>query len=191
VPSQTGYSSTELPTVDHTTFADVREKLAQQEEEPEPQTLADQYFENGVKAFEQGDYGTAIKNFADAMSLDPNDVILPFAYVQGLFTDGRYTEAADALRSAIDNLPPDQEGLFFPRGLYPDDEILFEQIERLKQKAQIYRNDPDMQLLLGYQLLGIEKYDEAEETLQTANMYGVNFDSANVLLDLLEKLKTK
>jgi len=178
--------------VDHTTFADVREKLAQQAaEEPAPETLADSYFEGAVKAFEAGDYGSAADMFARAINLAPDDMVLPFAYCQALFANEKYPEAAEVLRAALAKVLPEEEGVFYPRGLYPDDDVLLEQIERLAERADLYSFDADLQLLLGYHLLGIGRIEEAVGPLQKAGQDLQNTASAAVLLDLLEKIRTQ
>ncbi len=122
------------------------------------------------------------------MVLEPEDNILPFTYVQALFASEQYNRAAQALRIALEALPPDQLGIFFPRGLYKDDEILLDQVEELGKKAGIFSYDPDLALLLGYQLLGIEEYDLAKDWLEHSQTYFVNRVSADVLLKLLEKI---
>ncbi len=178
--------------VDHTTFADVRERLAQQTPaEPDAQTSADDYFEEGVKAFEEGDYAAAAQKFAEAMDLAPDDMVLPFAYAQALFANGQYSEAAQALRSALQNVLAEAEGVFYPRGLYTEDDLLFEQIDLLSEVAELYSSDADIQLLLGYQLLGIGEIDEAFEPLHQASLDLNNMDSAAILLDLLERIRTE
>jgi tetratricopeptide (TPR) repeat protein len=178
--------------VDHNTFADVREKLAKQAaEEPALPGLADVCFEDAVKAFEVDDYDVAIERFAKAMELAPEDVVLPFAYSQALLADKRYPEAAEALRIALLNVPHDKEGVFYPRGLYSDDNMLFEQIDDLTEEAELYRYDADLQLLLGYQLLGVGEIDEAFGPLQQASIDLENAVAANMLLDLLEKIKVE
>jgi len=177
--------------VDHNTFADVREKLAQQKaEEPKLETLADTYFDEGVKAFEAGDYNIAIEKFAKAMELAPDDMVVPFAYSQVLFASGQYSEAVEVLRAALAKVSPEKEGVFYPRGLYSDDEILFEQIERLTKKAETFSFDAGLQLLLGYQLLGIGEIDKAIEPLQRASQDFENAAAATTLLDLLAKIRT-
>ena len=93
-------------------------------EEPADVTLADIYFEEAVRAFEEGNYGLAIEKFVKAMELTPDDMILPFAYSQALLAAKRYTEAAEVLRSALAKISSDKEGVFYPRGLYPKDEVL-------------------------------------------------------------------
>jgi tetratricopeptide (TPR) repeat protein len=178
--------------VDENTFADVREKLAAQAaKEPAPETLADKRFEEGVKAFEAGEYDTAAAKFAEAMDLAPEDKVLPFAYAQALFADQQYTQSAEILRLAIVKSSPQKEGVFYPRGLYSDDETLFAQIDKLAEKAEQYSSDADLQLLLGYQLLGINETQKAVEPLQQASLDLKNAETAKILLDLLEKIKTQ
>jgi len=178
--------------VDHNTFADIREKLAQQAaEEPGEVTLADTYFEAAVKAFEADNYDAAIEKFGEAMALAPDDIILPFAYSQALFAKEQYSEAAEVLRGTLANVSPEKEGVFYPRGLYPDDDVLFEQINRLAEKAEVYSFDADLQLLLGYQLLGIGKLDEAVEPLQRAGRDLENAVAATTLLNVLEKIRAE
>ena len=176
--------------VDSNTFADVREKLARQAQQPDQQTLTDAYFEEGVKAFEANDYTAAALKFVNAIELAPDDMILPFAYTQALLANEQYTQAAEVLRAALAKVSPQKEGVFYPRGLYSNDDILFEQIDRLDEKARLYTFDADLQLLLGYQLLGIGSLDEAVEPLHNASQDLQNAAAATVLLDLLEKIKT-
>jgi colicin import membrane protein len=179
-----------LESVDETTFEDIRQKLAEQsEQQPEPETLVDKFFEDGVAAFEQEDYDTAAAAFANAIELEPNDLIMPFAYVQALFASEQYSKAANILRLALVQMPAEEQGLFFPRGLYSDDEILFGQIDRLQSRAETFVYDPDMSLLLGYQLIGVERRDEARQWLERAGQYELNKDAAVILLDLLDKLE--
>jgi tetratricopeptide (TPR) repeat protein len=178
--------------VDHNTFADVREKLAQQaDKEPAEVTLADTYFEDAVKAFEVSNYETAIEKFGEAMALAPDDMILPFAYSQALFARGQYSEAAAVLRHTLANVTPDKEGIFYPRGLYSDDEVLYEQINTLAERAELYSFDADLQLLLGYHLLGIGELDEAVVPLQNASLDMENAVAATTLLNMLEKIRAE
>jgi len=178
--------------VNHNTFADVRERLAQQAaEEPGEVTLADRNFEDAVKAFEVNNYDIAIEKFGEAMALAPDDIILPFAYSQALFAREQYSEAAAVLRQILVKVTPDKEDVFYPRGLYSDDDVLFEQINQLAERAELYSFDADLQLLLGYQLLGIGKLDEAVEPLQYASLDMNNAVAATTLLNVLEKIRAK
>jgi predicted Zn-dependent protease len=192
VGSASGHVIDGIQPVDHNTFADIREKLAQQAaEEPGEVTLADMYFEAAVKAFEADNYDVAIEKFAEAMALAPDDIILPFAYSQVLFAKGQYSEAAEVLRGILAKVSPEKEGIFYPRGLYPDDDELFEQINRLAERAELYSFDADLQLLLGYQLLGIGKLDEAVEPLQRASRDMENAVAATTLLNVLERIRAE
>ncbi|MFH1715935.1 MAG: tetratricopeptide repeat protein, partial [Planctomycetota bacterium] len=116
----------------------VYQNMAQQKAEPAEQTLADTYFEEAVKIFEAGRYSAAVEKFARAMELAPNDMILPFAYGQALMANGQYPEAAEVLRTALAKVSPDKEGVFYPRGLYPDEKTLLAQIDELAKKAELF-----------------------------------------------------
>ncbi|MHC4186610.1 MAG: tetratricopeptide repeat protein [Planctomycetota bacterium] len=179
-----------LAEVDGSTFADVREKLAaEQAVEPDAETLADTYFEKAVEAFEQGQYTRAADLFANAMELAPEDVILPFAYAQALFAGEHYQDAAEVIRMAISSVDAEEEGVFYPRGLYPNDETLLAQIDILETTVELNSSDFNLQLLLGYQLLGIGELETANEHLQLASQDLSNAPSANILLNLLETIR--
>jgi hypothetical protein len=177
------YQNTEAPP------ADLRERLAKPKTEPAPQTQADTKFEDGVKSFESGDYRTATEEFARAMELSPEDVILPFAYAQALFADEQYSKAAEVLREALKEIPPEKEGVFYPRGLYANDDVLFKQIEKLLNKQDDSGDNADLQLLLGYHLLGTGETGYAREPLERAAQDERNTEAAAVLLKLLDKVE--
>lgn len=160
-------------------------------QDPQNETLADTYFDAAVKAFENGDYDTAADRFAKAMELAPEDMILPFAYAQALFADEKYSDAAKVIRLALENTAPDQQGVFYPRGLYVDDDILFTQIDRLAERTQLCPSNTNLQLLLGYQLLGIGQIEKSLESLRQASIDTENTAAATVLLDLAEKLNAE
>lgn len=194
-PEATVYGSADSITpVDEDTFADVRERMAQEklqaeQTEPASETEADRLFEAGVTAFEDDDYKLAADRFARVASRDEDDVVLPFAYAQALFADEQYSKAVKVLRSAIENVPSEKQGILFPRGLYSDDAVLTEQIDTLKEQVQRRSFDSDLQLLLGYQLLGVEKYDEASIYLKQVRGNFANGPSAEKLLALIEKIE--
>jgi thioredoxin-like negative regulator of GroEL len=177
--------------IDQSSWADVRAKLEQQKAQPAAQTLADTRFEEAVKSFEAGNYGVAANQFAEAMTLAPNDVILPFAYAQALFANQQYAEAAKVLRAALQKVTPDKEGVFFPRGLYANDDVLFAQVEKLVDQADRSEDNSDLQLLLGYQLLGVGETGYAREPLEQAAQDPKNAEAARTLLQLLEKVESQ
>lgn len=158
-------------------------------EKPQEATKADRYFEEAVKAFEAGDYDNSAARFNDAMELAPDDIVLPFAYVQALFAGGEYKKAVGVLRQALIKASPEKEGVFYPRGLYSEDSVLQQQVGQLAEVVELNAFDADLKLLLGYQLLGIGKFDEAVEHLQSARLDCNNSQAATVLMNLLEKLR--
>jgi hypothetical protein len=170
--------------------SEIFENITAQTAEPQEATLADVYFEEAVKAFEVAQYNTAALKFYKAIELAPNDMILPFAYAQALLASQQYSKAAEVLRGALAKVSPEKEGVFFPRGLYPDEETLLKHIDRLAERAAQFSFDADLQLLLGYQLLGIGQHDRAVEPLMNAGRDLKNTKAAGVLMELLEKIKT-
>jgi len=157
--------------------------------EPAQESHSDRLFDQAVKAFESGDYNTAATKFYEAQVLSPNDIVLPFAHSQALFADGQYKLAAQTLRGALMKSSPDKEGVFYPRGLYSNESVLEQQVEQLKRQIIINDRDAHSELLLGYQLLGIGRYDEAAGHLQIAALDSDNNKAATLLINLLEKLK--
>lgn len=188
--SVTTYQSTDDASAQNQSgYADVRERLAKQKAEPASQTPADTKFEEGVKSFESGDYGTAADRFARAMALSPEDMILPFAYAQALFANEQYSKAADVLREALMKVSPEKEGAFYPRGLYANDDVLFKQIEKLLNEQDASGDNADLQLLLGYHLLGTGETGYAREPLERAGQDEKNTEAVAVLLQLLDKIE--
>jgi hypothetical protein len=191
-----GYSSSEASPdtssygMDSETRARLEAALEQQKAAKPPiETAADARFEEGVESFEAGKYDTAVTAFADAMALAPDDTILPYACAQALFAARRYTEAAQSLRDALRNVSPEKEGVFYPRGLYANDDALFAQIEQLLDRVEDFGFDADLRLLLGYQLLGIGETEYARQPIEQAGQDEVNAKAAGVLLDLLDKME--
>ncbi len=177
--------------IDAETLAKVRQRIEQQKAvEPATQTQADLRFEEGVTSFEAARYAEAAAAFAAAMQMAPEDVILPFAYSQALFANGQYSEAAEVLRQGLQKVSPEEQGVFYPRGLYANDDVLFEQIEQLLDKVEKFGFDADLQLLLGYHLLGVGETEYARGPLEQAGQDLRNAQAAEVLLELLDKMES-
>ncbi|MHC4539608.1 MAG: hypothetical protein ACYS74_07480, partial [Planctomycetota bacterium] len=149
--------------------------------EPAEETVADRYFDQAVKAFEAGDYATAATKFHNAQALARDDIVVPFARVQALFADGDYGQAVEVLRRALVISSPEKEGVFYPRGLYSDQAVLEQQVQRLAEQVESNPLDADMRLLLGYQLLGMGKLDESASHLQNARLNGRNSQATTIL----------
>ena len=171
----------------------VSPELTQAIAEPEPpaeEGLADIYFDGAVKSFEEADYIRAAEQFETAMSLAPDDKIVPFAYAQSLFASGQYGEAAATLRAALKDISPEKDGIFYPRGLYLDEEVLLAQIDLLAAQSELFDKNTDLQLLLGYHLIGIGESSQAVKPLIKASSSMSNCSTSTVLLQLAEKLNS-
>jgi tetratricopeptide (TPR) repeat protein len=141
-----------------------------------------------VEVFEQGDFGKAAELFQHAAQAQAEDRIIPFAYAQALFADGRYAQAAEALRKALGG-GPDTKGILYPRGRYADDQVLYDQIDRLVGLVNETPEDTDLQLLLGYQLLGIGQAGQAIDPLEKAMQDPRNVQAAERLLRLAKEIQ--
>ena len=175
----------------HDTYAHIRENMAEAENlEPAAEELSDTYFEAGVKSFEDGDYGKAVNRFAESLRLAPEDEILPFALSQALFANGRYDQAAEIIRAITGKFEPGKEGLFYPRGLYLDEEVLLKQVDQLAGQAELSSFNPDIGLLLGYHLLGIGEIEGSITQLSKAANAPENTEAATALLRIAVQIKT-
>jgi hypothetical protein len=143
------------------------------------------YYENGAVAFKDGDYAAAAENFQHAIR--QANKFMPFAYTQSLFAGENYTQAIEQLRLAIGKISPENDSILFPSFLYPSNQILLTQVEKLRRQAN---TDSDLQLLVGYQLFGVKKMDEAVTFLNKAKSNSVNEPAATKLLLMIEKTRT-
>ena len=158
-------------------------------DEPEFETPADLAFARAVELFEAGKFEDAARQFREVILLSPDDVVVPFSYAQALFAAGDYAKAASVLRSAIDQLDDEELTIYFPRGLYKDEEMLTAQIEQLHQALAAEPFAADYQLLLGYQYLGTGQLDKATVYLPRAAADTANRPAAEKLLALADQLK--
>jgi tetratricopeptide (TPR) repeat protein len=187
-----GNGSSNYYDVDENEYSEIKQRLDEKNTtEPAEQTIADKYFDEAVKAFEVNDFDVAALSFAKAAELDKEDIIIPFAYTQAKFAAGDYSEAAGALREALQFIDEDKKTVFFPRGLYRNDQILFDQINALVDMIEKFPFDADLQLLLGYQLIGVGEYDDAVEPLNQARLDMLNSQAAIKLMEILEQAKAK
>ena len=157
---------------------------------PASATSTDQLFDDAVNAFGTGDYSQAADKLAEAIAESPNDTVMPFAYVQALFAQCKYPEAAAAFRSAMIKASMVQKGqpqVFFPHGLYTNDDVLNQQIKSLQNVVQDNPRNTDYQLMLGYQLLGAGRAGEAIAPLKEAAKDIANTGVCNTLLGLAQK----
>jgi thioredoxin-like negative regulator of GroEL len=151
---------------------------------------ADPRLEDIADAFAARDYENAARQANQALTDEPENAVLPFVYSQALFADGKYSQAADVLREAVRNLDAEKQELFYPLGFYPDEDILNDQITGLREAAAAQPSNADLQLLLGYQLLGVARYDDALDALHEAQADYVNKEAAAVMIEILERARS-
>ncbi|MHC4501209.1 MAG: tetratricopeptide repeat protein, partial [Planctomycetota bacterium] len=120
---------------------------------------------------------------------EPDDPLLPFVYSQSLFADQRYSKAASVLREALRKVDIDEQGVFYSHGFYTDQAVLTEQIEKLSKAVETDYSNADLNLVLGYQLLGTGTYDRALRALRQAQRDYVNKEAATALIEVLEKAR--
>jgi tetratricopeptide (TPR) repeat protein len=186
-PQPSGYGLSSSPTP----YYDLGKPDPDKVDTPEYESAADLAFANAVELFEAGNYADAILQLREAVSISPEDIVLPFTYAQALFANGDYAHAASVLREAMAQIPDDELTIYYPRGLYQDEAVLTAQIEQLKVAAGKEPFDADYQLLLGYQYLGIGELDKATPPLTEAARNEANATTAGKLLELAAKLQTE
>jgi tetratricopeptide (TPR) repeat protein len=145
------------------------------------------HLEDVAEAFAARDYDKAAQQAEQALTDEPDNPVVPFVYAQALFAAGKYSQSADVLREALTNLDTDKQQVFYPLGFYRDLAELNDQIAGLTEEAAAKPSDAELQLLLGYQLFGVARYDEALEALRKAEPSYVNKEAATVLIELLDK----
>ncbi len=146
-------------------------------------------FNEGVKAFRDADYKTAAAKFLESQKLKPQDKILPFAYTQAILAQGDYTAAAAALRDAVSKVNTETEGVFYPRGMYSSEEVLQRQLDNLSLAADTNPQNADLQLLVGYNKLGMGDIDKAEAALKPIVNDNINGPAAGALLKVVDKVR--
>jgi Tfp pilus assembly protein PilF len=186
------YAGVQVP--DYDGLAAIGQKIntqAAQEPAVPPQNTSetDKLFDEAVKAFESQDYAGAAEKLRTAVRMEPNDVVLPFAYAQTLFAMTEYEKAAAVLYTALTEMGPKKQDVFYPRGLYKDEAVLDGQIKNLQRAVLMDPQNAEMQLLLGYQLLGTGKYDEAKAPLNAAARNARTATPAQALISLLDRVK--
>ncbi len=167
----------------------------QQEESTEDQTAADETLDDQVirhldsisQAFADGKYEQATRYAEEAVIDNSDNALLRFVHSQTLFATGKYTNAAAVLRRALQTAVTQKQEVAFAIDLYPDEDILNGQIDALKKAVSSEPERADLRLLLGYQLFGVGRYEQALESLRHAKSDKVNQQSAKVLIDIIVK----
>jgi hypothetical protein len=166
-----------------------------QEETTEDQTASDETIDDGVirhldsisQAFADGKYEQALRYAEQAVIDNSDNALLRFVHSQTLFATGKYTNAASVLRRALQTAVTQKQDVAFAIDLYPDEDILNGQIDALKKAVSSEPQRADLRLLLGYQLFGVGRYEQALESLRQAESDQPNRQAAKVLIDIIER----
>jgi tetratricopeptide (TPR) repeat protein len=127
------------------------------------------------QAFVSGDYSKAVIRAQQALKQMPDNTKLRFICAQAYFADSRFPNAAITVRSTLETMAQTgQQEVFYPMSLYPNQTILNQQIDRLMVAINIKPYDASLKLLLGYELLGVGRVDDALSYLQKASQDAVN-----------------
>ena len=161
-------------------------QITTQPQTTEPQSRSDKLFDDGVQAFGNKDYKTAISNFNAAIQLEPTDNVLPFAYAQALFANGQYDQSATVVEKALTAQSQKPE-VFYPRGLYKDENVLGAQIGDLQKAVSNNPQNAHLRLLYGYQLMGMGDTDNATTELNAAATNPQTAVPAKALLELIAR----
>jgi len=147
------------------------------------------HLDNIAEVFAAGQYDKALLLAKEAVDDEPDSTALRLLYSQTLFATEKHAYAAVVIRQALAQIERQRQDLSYPIGFYPNADALNAQIAHLAQKAKDNPDRADLQLLLGYQLLGVRKFDQAEHALQKARDDVINADAARMLIDVLQNAR--
>jgi tetratricopeptide (TPR) repeat protein len=164
-------------------------QMTPEQREKQMQMKIIRQIDNISQAFVLGNYDRAIVRAQQALKQMPDNTMLRFTYSQTLFADGRFQNAAITVRSTLEMMAQTgQQDVFYPMSLYPDQTTLSQQIDRLIVAINAKPHDASLKLLLGYQLLGVGRIDEAVGYLQKASQDTINEKAALYLVKVSSKM---
>lgn len=164
-------------------------QMTKEEMEKEIQQEVTRQVDNVSQAFVLGDYSKAVVRAQEAVKQMPDNTILRFTCSQVLFAGEKYRNAAIAVRSTLEKMArTGQQDVFYPMNLYPDQDTLNKQIEKLVEAVKAPRASRNLHLLLGYQLLGVGRVDEALGHLQKAAQDPANEKAALYLVKVSSRI---
>lgn len=187
-PEDTPYAPPQTDTDEQTDDAARQEYERFEQERAAEQARVADYLHRIAEPFRRGDYAEALNQAEQATAAEPDNPILGFAYTQALFANGRYDEAAEALRKSLNAVDMQKQGLFFGEILYPDPGVLNARIADLQQTAQVRPGSADLYLLLSYELMAAGRYDEVPQALRNAQSYA-NLQAIDLLKEVLDEIR--
>ncbi len=164
-------------------------QMTQEQIEEQMRMEVTRQIDNISQAFVLGNYEKAVIRAQEALRQMPDNTKLRFICAQTLFADGRYQNAAITVRSTLERMAQTgQQDVFYPMSLYPDQTVLNQQIDKLTAAVNVTPYDASLKLLLGYQLLGVGRVDEALGHLRKASQDTINEKAALYLVKVSSRL---
>jgi hypothetical protein len=123
------------------------------------------HFDAGVKAFQKGDFETAIQSFEAATEAEPDNGELWMGLMHASFAEGEYTTSADALANAaaLGGFPRGYR--FDPRPAYPSPDTFDQALANLEEHRRTHPDDANAHLVAAYMHLALGDRDEANQAI--------------------------
>ncbi|MFH1614442.1 MAG: hypothetical protein ABIG61_05085 [Planctomycetota bacterium] len=147
------------------------------------------YLSEVGRLFDSGDFAEAVRKTRRATMFRPASTVLTFAYSQSLFAAGEYELSAVILWRVVNEASEKGLPVVFGHELYRDKSVLVKQINELAEKVDDNPKDTNLQLLLGYQLLGIGQVEQGRMVLKKVADSYVNGRAASALLGHAAQMK--
>lgn len=142
-----------------------------------------EHLDDIAAAFRSENYIIARSTARAALMQYPDDMGLLMIGSQAEFASEDYKQAATLLRKALTSQDIEKYGVPVPAQLYANDQVWAEQIDRLLEAVLDDKTNPELNLLLGYQLFASGDIEISKEFLNKAVLDHINRRSARVLLD--------
>lgn len=155
------------------------------------QSQADTLFNEGVTAFSNQDYASAVAKLQAAVRLEPADTVMPFAYAQALFASNQYEQASAVIATTLAQMTPYTPEVSFPGGMYSDHNVLVSQVDNLKRAVLMDPANANLQMLYGYELIGLGRLDDARTALNVAKTNEATAAPATALLSIIDQQQAK
>lgn len=140
-------------------------------------------FDEGLSAFQGGDYSGALSQWNSALKLLPSDPVVHEVRCLALFATGDYNAAAAGLNSLLAVAP----GMDWTTmsGLYGNVDEYTSQLRKLEQYAEMNPNDASSHFVLAYHYLVTGSKDEAINALRVVTANQPKDVTAKKMLDSL------
>ena len=147
----------------------------------------------GVAAFQKGDYDGAASGLRHAIVEDPGNPILLMELGMALFAMGKYEEATGAIQTGMHQLPPDHWGMVVTHyaDLYANPQDYTRHLHGLEQGVKAKPNDPSVRFLLGYHYGYLGFFKQSMEQLDKTIRIEPRDEMAKQLLNEIKNRRSR